>query len=207
MRWFRKPVSVRTNRFDSCTLRLRAHSLMDKTSGSGPEDWGFDSLWAHQMIRQFSAGGAVFKKEGEKTLWLLIQPARNDKSPKEIRWQLPKGLVGEGEKMEAAAVREVEEEGGVSVKVIGKVDSIRIIFSNTFEGKPEEKILKTIAFYLMEYLEEKANGHDEEVAEVVWLPFEEAKERLTFKNEKEILEKGKFILENPQLPEPQQSLF
>ncbi len=156
--------------------------------------------------RQFSAGGAVFKEEGDKTLWLLIQPARKDESQK-IRWQLPKGLVGEGEKMEAAAVREVEEEGGVSVKVVGKVDSIRIIFSNTFEGKPEEKILKTIAFYLMEYLEEKEDGHDEEVVAVVWLPFAEAKEKLTFKSEKEILEKAKGILENPPAPSPQPSLF
>ncbi|HUW24608.1 MAG TPA: NUDIX domain-containing protein [Patescibacteria group bacterium] len=168
------------------------------------------------MVRQYSAGGVVFKKEDGQTLWLLIQPARiatqsvagepagKDEFHKRIRWQLPKGWINEGEKTEAAAIREVAEEGGVKAKIISKIDSIKIFFSNTFEGKPEEKILKTIAFYLMEYLGEKANGHDEEVAEVAWLPFEEAKGRLTFKSEKEVLTKAKEILENPL---PQQALF
>jgi 8-oxo-dGTP pyrophosphatase MutT (NUDIX family) len=172
------------------------------------------------MLRQYSAGGAVFKKEGGQILWLLIQPARiatqsvaggpvrNDEFHKQIRWQLPKGWIGEGERMEVAAIREVAEEGGVKAKIISKVDSIKIFFSNTFDGNPpaggEEKVLKTITFYLMEYEKEAENGHDEEVAEVVWLPFEEAKEKLTFKSEKEILEKAKEILENPP---PQQALF
>jgi 8-oxo-dGTP pyrophosphatase MutT (NUDIX family) len=156
------------------------------------------------MVRQYSAGGAVFKKEGNQVLWLLIQPAGKDEFHDKIRWQLPKGWIKEGEKTEAAARREVAEEGGVKAKIISKIDSIKIFFSNTFEGKPEEKVLKTITFYLMEYEKEAENGHDEEVAEIAWLPFEEAKERLTFKSEKEVLAKAKEILENPS---PQPSLF
>jgi 8-oxo-dGTP pyrophosphatase MutT (NUDIX family) len=138
------------------------------------------------MIRQFSAGGVVFKKEGSQTLWLIARPNIEDKE----RWQLPKGWINEGEKTEEAALREVREEGGVEVKLVAKVDSFQIFFSNTFEGKPEEKILKTIAFYLMEFEKETKEGHDEEIAEVIWLPFEEAKEKLTFKNEKEVLAKA-----------------
>ncbi len=154
--------------------------------------------------RQYSAGGAVFKKEGNQILWLLIQPAGGDEFHNKIRWQLPKGWINEGEKTEEAALREVKEEGGVEAKIIKKVGSIKIFFSNTFEGKPEEKVLKTITFYLMEFQKEAPDGHDEEVAEIVWLPFEEAKEKLTFKNEKEILTKAKEILENPP---SQQALF
>jgi 8-oxo-dGTP pyrophosphatase MutT (NUDIX family) len=156
------------------------------------------------MVRQYSAGGAVFKKEGDQVLWLLIQPAGGDKFHDQIRWQLPKGWINEGEKTEVAARREVAEEGGVEARIISKIDSIKIFFRNTFEGKPEEKVLKTITFYLMEYEGEAENGRDEEVAEIAWLPFEEAKERLTFKSEKEILTKAKEILENPP---PQQALF
>ena len=43
MRSARNGVSVRTNRFDSCTLRTLvfcAHSLTDRTLGSGPKDGG-----------------------------------------------------------------------------------------------------------------------------------------------------------------------
>lgn len=160
------------------------------------------------MVRQFSAGGVVFRKKDNQILWLLIQPARKDES-QEIRWQLPKGWVDEGEKMEGAALREVAEEGGVKARVINKVGSFQIFFHNSFESNPpalcqngtgpaggREKVLKTITFYLMEYLEEEESGHDKEVAKVEWLPFEEAKERLTFKSEKETLEKAKGMMEN-----------
>ena len=146
------------------------------------------------MIRQFSAGGAVYKREKTETFWLLIQPARDDKFHQEIRWQLPKGWLNEGEKSPDAAIREVREEGGVDAGLIGKIDAIQIFFRNTFEGKPDEKVLKTITFYLMHYLADAKEGHDQEVAEVIWLPFAEAEERLTFKNEKEILEKAQKIL-------------
>lgn len=152
------------------------------------------------MVRQFSAGGIVYKKEGEETFWLIIRPNIEGKE----RWQLPKGWINDGEKTEEAAVREAREEGGVEVRPIAKVDSFKVIFSNTFEGKPEEKILKTITFYLMEYQGDLPQGHDEEVAETVWLPLKEAQEKLTFKNEKAILLKAKEILDHQEL---QSSLF
>jgi len=144
------------------------------------------------MVRQYSAGGVVFKKEGDQILWLLIRPNIEGK----VRWQLPKGWINEGEKTEEAALREVKEEGGIEAKILSKIDSIKIFFSNTFEGKPEEKILKTITFYLMEFQKETPDGHDGEVTEIAWLSFEEARERLTFKSEKEVLIKAKEILEN-----------
>lgn len=156
--------------------------------------------------RQFSAGGAVYKKEGDNVLWLLVQPRGGEKFYDEIRWQLPKGWLEIGEKSEEAAVREVAEEGGVEAKIIGKIDTIKIFFKNTFEGRPKETVLKTIAFFLMEYQKDTPEGFGSETQEIIWTPFKEAIKKLTFKSEKEILKKADELLEKSRIVS-QKSLF
>jgi len=151
-------------------------------------------------VRQFSAGGAVFKKEGNKISWLLVRPSGGDKFHDRIYWQLPRGWLNEKENSEQAAIREVEEEGGVKAEIVQKIDTIKIFFKNTFEGKPEETVLKTITYFLMKYKEDIPGGFGWETEEIVWLPFDQAKEKLTFKSEKEILCKAQKILEETQQP-------
>jgi 8-oxo-dGTP pyrophosphatase MutT (NUDIX family) len=148
---------------------------------------------ARNLKREFSAGGAVFRKlktknEKLKTEWLLIRPSGKK------RWQLPKGLIDDGESSREAALREVKEEGGVETKVLEKIDTIKIFFHYHYEGASKELIFKTITFYLMEYLKKRKEGPDFEVERVSWLPFEEARETLTFLSEKKVLEKAKKIL-------------
>lgn len=133
--------------------------------------------------REFSAGGVVFKN---KTLWLIIKPSGTD------RWQLPKGKIDAGESSEKTATREVKEEGGIYAKVIQKIGSEQFFFF--FEGN---RIFKTVIFYLMEYVSGNPKNHDKEVSESVFFDFNEALEKLTFKNEKEILKKAKELLEQP----------
>jgi len=145
--------------------------------------------------REFSAGGVVYKKENNKVFWLVIQPKGGKRFYDKIRWQLPKGWIDEGEKSEEAALREVEEEGGVKAKSIEKIDSIRIFFRDVYRGKPKQLVTKVITFFLMEYQEDAKDGPGWETKDIAWLPFKEAHEKLTFKREKEILEKAKRILE------------
>ena len=64
--------------------------------------------------REFSAGGAVFKRKGRKLLWLIGKHSGYHK------WVLPKGLIEKGEKGFEAAVRETEEEMGVKAKVLNE---------------------------------------------------------------------------------------
>ena len=144
--------------------------------------------------REFSAGGVVFRKlktknEKLKTEWLLIKPSGKE------RWQLPKGLIDEGEDSKTAALRETREESGVETRVLDKVDTITVFFHYHYEDAPKELIFKTVVFYLMEYLKETTEGPDFEVERVSWFPFEEAYANLTFASEKKVLEKAKKILE------------
>ena len=136
-----------------------------------------------KVKREFSAGGVVFRKEPEGILWLVIKPSGSDK------WRLPKGWIGKNESSLEAAKREVREEAGIETEALGKVGGEKFIFR-----WKKDLILKNVVFYLMEYLQEAETGLSFETEKTDWLPFEEAKERLAFEKEKEILEKAKELL-------------
>lgn len=59
-----------------------------------------------RVRREISAGGVVFRTDGDKTLVLLIRDAHRN-------WGFPKGHVERGEDAATAAVREVREETGL----------------------------------------------------------------------------------------------
>jgi len=120
-------------------------------------------------------------------LWLVVKPKGSE------QWRFPKGKIEGGENSVQAALREVKEEGGVETRVLNKVNNIKYFFVK--EGR---KIFKTVTFYLMEYIQEAEGGFCWETEEIAWLPFGEAKEKLAFKNEKDVLEKGREILEGCQ---------
>jgi 8-oxo-dGTP pyrophosphatase MutT (NUDIX family) len=144
-----------------------------------------------KVRREFSAGGIVYKKNNKKTLWLIIQPEGGGHWSKG-RWQFPKGIIEEGEKAQATAEREIEEETGVRAKAIKKVEDLRIFF---FDEK-KNRIFKTISLFLMSYQGEGKRKEDrEKIAEIAWLPYNQAHERLTFDTEKKALEKAKKALE------------
>lgn len=142
------------------------------------------------MKREFSAGGAVYKKEGESVLWLVRRAKPSELYPEEV-WTLPKGLIDGREGVEAAAVREVAEETGVEVKVVRKIVDQKIFFTPRGET---EKVFKIITYFLMEYSAEIKSGFGEETAEVRWLPYEEARRRLKHSGEKKVLDLAKDLI-------------
>lgn len=134
--------------------------------------------------REYSAGGVVFKKENDQTLWLLIKPKDTD------RWQLPKGLIDKKEKGEETAKREVEEETGIKAEIAGKAETIQYFYH--FQG---QKIQKTVQYYLMACKGGKIVCQEQEIDEARFFPYKEAYQNLTFENEKRALEKAKKLLE------------
>jgi len=165
-----------------------------------------------RLNREFSAGGVVFKKTRDpkgnevKTLWLVTKSAPSKLFPYSY-WRLPKGwldddkrLKGPGPKtlgkikasqddLKRAALKEVEEEGGVKARIIAKIGTTS--FFKTFKGK---KTLKFVTFYLMEWLKDLPQGFAFETEEVSWLTYGQARKKLSFHQEKEILDKAEKIL-------------
>lgn len=134
-------------------------------------------------MREFSAGGVVYKKVGKKILWLIRRPAPNPDFDGDLGWNLPRGLI-DGEKIETAALREVAEEAGVETRIVAKLPTFKIFYTDKKSG---EKKLKFITFFLMEWTADLPEGFGWETAEIKWVTIDEAEQLLTFDNEKQIL--------------------
>jgi len=138
------------------------------------------------MKFQFSAGGIIFKKQGEENLILVCQHSLHH------GWVFPKGLIGDqikGEKKEETALREVEEETGVKGKIIKLL--VPVDYWYFFEG---EKIHKTVYYFLMEYLSGDIAEHDIEMENVEWLPEAEVEKRLTYPSDKKVWQEARQLL-------------
>jgi len=102
-------------------------------------------------------------------------------------WALPKGLIGDGERPEETALREVAEETGVEARLVQKLGDIRYVY--TWAG---ERVFKVVSFYLLRYSRGRLGGLPpataHEVAEVRWLPLDEAPKLLAYKGEREMAE-------------------
>lgn len=125
-----------------------------------------------------SAGGIVYKKERNKILWLITQHSKHK------GWGFPKGLIGDKDKDEPinkAALREVEEEGGIKAKII-KLLPNPTQYMYRFK---EFLIKKTVYYFLMEYLSGDPKNHDWEMSDAKFVTEEEAKKILSFKSDKE----------------------
>jgi 8-oxo-dGTP pyrophosphatase MutT (NUDIX family) len=107
-------------------------------------------------------------------------------------WALPKGLVESGENPEQTALREVQEETGLTGRCLGKVGEIEYWFVDREVG---HRIHKRVHFYLFEHTGGDPNQHDFEVEEVRWMPLIEALTRLTYRSERDTVEKASKILQ------------
>jgi len=138
--------------------------------------------------QQVSSGGVIFRRGQAGVEVALIQRTLRD--GKRI-WGLPKGWVEPGESFEAAAVREVREETGLSGEILRKIGEISYQF---YSRENRATIDKTVHFYLMNYRGGDTADHDEEVETAAWFPIAEAEAAMVYPTEKEIVRKARDLL-------------
>lgn len=135
-----------------------------------------DEIWedfTHMLKVVEAAGGIVHNKQNE----ILFINRLN-------RWDLPKGKIEHGESLEAAAVREVEEECNITELIIDKF--INSTF-HIYREKPDTRVLKTTYWFKMHYVGDKTPQPqlEEGITEVKWIAPNKVAEEVfptTFKN-------------------------
>jgi mutator protein MutT len=138
---------------------------------------------------QVSAGGVGFRKNGSEVEIVLIAVD----SPKGLRWQLPKGIVEQGETPEAAAIREVREETGIATEPVQLIEKIEYWYYGTESGE-RIRYHKFVHFFLLRYLSGDVAQHDREVAEARWVTLAAAKAMMAFASERRIVERTEAML-------------
>jgi 8-oxo-dGTP diphosphatase len=135
------------------------------------------------ILKQVSAGGVAFWRKGDddQVAIVSVNPSR--------RWQLPKGLVDEGETVEQAAVREVREEAGINTEVVAPIDTVSYWFVSDWDGE-RARIHKNVHFFFLRYISGDTADHDHEIFEARWVKAEDAIEMLAFDSEKDIVRKA-----------------
>jgi 8-oxo-dGTP pyrophosphatase MutT (NUDIX family) len=126
-----------------------------------------------------SAGGIVVRFEAGRP-HLVIGSRRRERDGR--TWTLPKGTPEAGESREETAVREVEEETGLKVRITQPFDSIEYTFVQS-----GTRIHKTVHYFLMDPIGGDLARHDHEFDEVRWIPFDAAASMLTFETERELV--------------------
>jgi 8-oxo-dGTP pyrophosphatase MutT (NUDIX family) len=148
------------------------------------------------MQREFSAGGVLVRRLGGRWVLAAIRPA--GKPPG--LWALPKGRIDAGESGEATALREVAEETGAHGRSLGKLGDVRYTFTWPPKSPDAQRIFKVVSFFLVRYeggrLGDVPEQFRHEVAEVKWLPLDEAPKLLAYGGEKDMARKALTVLES-----------
>lgn len=136
-----------------------------------------------------SAGGIVYKKNDGPLLWLMTQHSQHK------GWVFPKGLIGDtniNEKMEDAALREVEEEGGVKARIINP-HPVKVSYSYVWN---DIQVDKTVYYYLMEYVSGDPKDHDWEMMDAQFVNEEVIMKTLSYPSDIQAFEEILEMMEN-----------
>ena len=141
------------------------------------------------MREQKSVGIVLFRNDSGKNEFLLLNYPQG-------HWDFVKGKVEEGETPHETALRETKEETGISD--IEFIDGFEESVEYNFRFK-NENIHKKVVFFLAKTNEEKISlSHEHN--DFVWLEYDDAIKKTTFRNAKNVLSKtNEFLLNTTNL--------
>jgi 8-oxo-dGTP pyrophosphatase MutT (NUDIX family) len=165
------------------------------------------------MEREFSAGGVVLRRMRGRWFLAAIEPhmerpkkaVKKSSRSKEAQpgiAALPKGAIDKGEKPEQTALREVQEETGLTATLIHKLADIKYVYVRNWGD--HARVFKIVSFYLLLYrsgkLDNIASEMRIEVKKAFWIPLAEAPKALSYKGEREVVEHAQqYVNEHPEL--------
>jgi 8-oxo-dGTP pyrophosphatase MutT (NUDIX family) len=141
------------------------------------------------MPMENSAGAIIFRMiDGVPHYLLLHYPSGH--------WEFAKGHIEKRENFEKTVRREVEEETGIrDLKIIpGFKEYSKYFFKKSYNLSSEEKKKAPWVFKLVLFLLAETKTKDVKISKehkgFLWLPFNDAVKKVTFKNAKVLLKKA-----------------
>ena len=136
------------------------------------------------MIEATSAGAILFRDTRGRREYLLLKSRPGD-------WEFPKGGVEGEEELQQTAIREVEEEAGISEFRL--LDGFREDYDYVFEANGNT-IHKTVHLFIAKSYEASAEL-SEEHRDMQWRDYEQAINTITQDGPREILRKADTFLD------------
>ena len=135
------------------------------------------------MIEETSSGVVIFRKEDNKILFLLLHYPSG-------HWDFVKGKMEDGESFKETAIREAEEETGITdVKFLDDFEEW-IQYNFQFD---RQLVNKKVVFFLGE-TKTKDIKISHEHQNYIWMEYSDAMEKTTFDNAKTVLTKSYELL-------------
>ncbi len=129
-----------------------------------------------------SCGAVVYRRRLRAIQYLLVKHTNGD------HWSFPKGHMDPGESEEETARREVQEETGLSVQFRPG------FYERIYYLTPKSRKKELVCFLARARAWHRVRIPADEIADYRWLPYEQARETLTFENTRIILDKADAFL-------------
>ena len=117
---------------------------------------------------------------------------RRGKEPRKDQWSIPGGHLEWGESLHEALLREVHEETGLTVELVGLIDTVDLITEDGSGNVTRHYVLIDFAV--------RAIGGDlragSDAAEARWVPFSQIDDYPLWSETRRIIEESKRVLEN-----------
>ncbi|PIQ79834.1 diadenosine tetraphosphate hydrolase [Candidatus Peregrinibacteria bacterium CG11_big_fil_rev_8_21_14_0_20_41_10] len=128
------------------------------------------------VVFHLSVGLVLYRKEGDQFYFLLLHYLGG-------HWDFVKGHLEGNETLEETAMRELEEETGIKHAMILPNFEERIHYTYYHQAQKQEKEVVV----LIGETHEKEIVISDEHQDFVWLSYDEAMQKLTFENARNIL--------------------
>jgi bis(5'-nucleosidyl)-tetraphosphatase len=135
------------------------------------------------VLREKSCGAVIFLKKDNQTKYLLLNYAAG-------HWDFVKGNVEPNENEKQTVTRELQEETGITDAQF--IEDFREPIAY-FYRRQGLTVHKEVVFFIMESKTEKVELSFEHIG-FIWLDYQRAMEKLTFKNAKDVLLKAHDFL-------------
>ncbi len=137
------------------------------------------------IVAELASGAVVVSTASGGAELLLLHLKDED------RWCLPKGHVEDGESLENAALREIEEESGISAVKLGP--EVAEVSYRFYASARKENVLK-VSVYFLARTEERSVRPEGLFDRFLWLPFDQAVELVPYESDRKVIEAARAAL-------------